>query len=457
MAKKVLLLHCPADKIYLQNYYCNYTSMANYYWQPTDQVVLSGLLRDQDLKVIDAVADKLSFAEAEARILAFAPDVVIFSTGTATWGKDVAFLSGLKAKHPFRLVASSSMFIFEPEYFLKAAPAVDALIIDVLSPEIADYVAGAAKDFTALAVRTGASVQIPALRRPDKEFRIPVPRHELFNLKANRSPLARRVPFALTVTSFGCPFSCRFCVAGSMAYRFRAVDNTLEEFDHLRALGVREIMFNDPTFTVSEKRTIELCRAMTERGYGFSWVANGHVTTLGEEMLSSMKAAGCHTLMIGVESGSDKTLDLLAKGTTHDEIIKGFALCRKLGIRTLAYFIVGLPGETREDIGQTIRFAKALKPDFASFTVLTPDYGSALRREAIDKGWVDPGLRLFDQSNFPIFTAGNLSREDIWKLREKAMRSFYLRPSYLLKKILDVRSARDAFLLVDQARAMFVK
>lgn len=457
MARKVLLLHCPGDKIYLQNYYCNYTSMANYYWQPTDLVVLSGLLRDQDLRVIDSVADKLSFQEAESRILEFGPDVVIFSTGTATWGKNVAFLSEIKKKVPFRLVASSSMFIFEPGYFLKAAPAVDALIIDLLSPEVAEYIAGISKDYTALAVRTSQGLHIPPAKRPDKEFRIPVPRHELFNLKANRSPLARRTPFALTVTSFGCPFSCRFCVAGSMSYRFRTLDSTLEEFDHLRSLGVREIMFNDPTFTVSEKRVIELCRKMKERGYAFSWIANGHVKTLHEEMLSWMKAAGCHTLMIGVESGRDETLDMLSKGTNRKEIIDGFALCRKLGIKTLAYFIIGLPGETKDAIEETIRFAKELKPDFASFTVLTPDYGSALRQEAIDKGWVDPELRLFDQSNFPVFTAGNLSRDDIWKLREKAMRSFYLRPSYLIKKVLGIRSLRDMVLLLDQARAMFVK
>jgi len=181
------------------------------------------------------------------------------------------------------------------------------------------------------------------------------------------------------------------------------------------------------------------------------------VTTLHEETLSWMKAAGCHTLMIGVESGSDETLDMLSKGTNRNEIIDGFALCRKQGIKTLAYFIIGLPGETKDAIEETIRFAKELKPDFASFTVLTPDYGSALRQEAIDKGWVDPELRLFDQSNFPVFTAGNLSREDIWKLREKAMRSFYLRPSYLVKKFFGIRSFRDMALLIDQARAMFVK
>lgn len=168
MARKVLLLHCPGDKIYLQNYYCNYTSMADYYWQPTDQVVLSGLLGDQDLKVIDSVADKLSFQEAESRILEFRPDVIIFSTGTATWGKDVAFLSALKTKIPFRLIASSSMFIFEPDYFLKAAPAVDALIIDVLSLEVAEYVAGVSKDYSALAVRTPQGLRIPPFSAPTR-------------------------------------------------------------------------------------------------------------------------------------------------------------------------------------------------------------------------------------------------------------------------------------------------
>lgn len=455
--KRVLLLNCPEDKVYLQNYYCSYTSPANYYWQPLDLVLLSGVLRDYDLRVIDAAADRLTAAEAGRRVLEFAPEVIIVATGSATWEKDVAFLAPLKEKTGARVLASSSMFLFEAAWFLGASPVFDALLLDPVSPEIRDYIEGAARDYRTLATRTAAGPLPDAPKRPEQDFSIPVPRHELFNLKANRSPLARRSPFALVMTSLGCPFTCAFCVIGSVAYRYRNVDNVIEELRHLASLGVREIMFNDPTFTVSPKRTIELCRKMRAAGLEFTWIANGHVETLDDAVLGEMKAAGCHLLMLGVENARDAILEGVGKGTTAARIREVFALCRKHKIRTLAYFIFGLPGETRETALATIRFARELNPDYASFTTLSPDIGTKIRAEAIADGRLDARTHVLDQMNFPVFTSGDLAPEEIWALRRKALRDFYLRPSFILKKLFGVRSPRDLWLLVDQARSLFLR
>ncbi|HOI44048.1 MAG TPA: B12-binding domain-containing radical SAM protein [Candidatus Aminicenantes bacterium] len=456
MSKKVLLLHCPGDKVYLHDYYTSYSSKANYYWPPTDLVLLSGVLSGFELRVIDAIADRLSAGECEKKILEFSPDAVIFTTGTATWENDIRFITALKPKLRSKILASGSMFLFEAGYFLNAAPAVDAVILDMVSPEIAAFIAGEEKECRALAFRD-AEVQSAPPARKDQNIIIPVPRHELFNLAANRSPLARKKPFALVITSVGCPFTCRFCVAGSIRYRYRNTDSIMEELGKLRDMGVPEIMFNDPTFTVSEKRILDLCRKMAAAGMNFSWSANAHVATVSDEMMDAMSRAGCHTVMIGVESAQDEILAGAAKHTTRDKIRDAFRICRKHGIQTLAYFIIGLPGDTRRSILETIRFAKELDCDFASFTVLTPDIGSALRREAIEKGILDPAIRIFDSTCFPVFTAGDLSMEEIWELRQKAVRDFYLRPSYLVKKILGIRSVKDLLFLIDQARSMFLK
>ncbi|MDH4196650.1 MAG: radical SAM protein [Candidatus Aminicenantes bacterium] len=458
MAKRVLLLNCPGDKVYLQNYYCSYTSPANYYWQPLDLVLLSGVLRDHDLKVIDAVADRLKPAEAERRILEFAPEAIVVSTGSATWAKDIAFLAPVKEKTGALVLASSSMFLFEAEHFLKASPVMDALILNVLSPEIPDFIAGVERPYHALAYRLpGGGLSIDPVRRKEQDFSIPLPRHELFNLKANRSPLARRTPFALVMGSLGCPFTCSFCVIGSVAYQYRNVANIMEELRLLKSLGVREVMFNDPTFTVSEKRVVELCRRMQDEDMGLTWVANGHVATLSDTMLAEMREAGCHLLMIGVENVRDAILEKVNKGATADEIRRAFALCRKFKVRTLAYFIIGLPGETRESALATIRFAKELGPDYASFTTLSPDIGTKVRAEAIAQGLLDPEIRALDQMSLPVFSSGDLEPEEIWKLRKKALRAFYLRPSYILRKLLGVRRPRDLWLLADQALSLFFR
>jgi anaerobic magnesium-protoporphyrin IX monomethyl ester cyclase len=458
MKKKVLLLHCPGDKVYLHDYYTSYSSKANYYWPPTDLVLLSGVLREFDLAVIDAIAEKLSPEECENRIKDFKPEAIIFTTGTATWENDLAFLAKLRLSVPSRYIGSSSMFLFEAEYFLGSSETVDALSLSMVSPEIGDFIEGRDRAYPSIAYRHGSDLHLPSPEsKKEQNFRIPVPRHDLFKLRSNRSPLAKRTPFALVVTSIGCPFTCQFCVAGSIPYQYRNVDNVIEELRFLKSLGIKEIMFNDPTFTVSEKRVLELCRKMKADGLDFSWVCNGHAATVSDEMTEAMKDAGCHTLMIGVESGQNETLQKYSKNTTPEKIKESFRICKKHRIKTLAYFIIGLPGETRKSVLETIRFARELDCDFASFTVLTPDIGSQLRREAIAKGWLDEKTKAFDSTSFPVFTAGDLTKEEIWKLRQKAVRDFYLRPGYLFKKLMGIRSLKDMTFLVNQALSMFMK
>jgi anaerobic magnesium-protoporphyrin IX monomethyl ester cyclase len=457
MTKKVLLLHCPGDKVYLHDYYTSYSSKANYYWPPTDLIILSGVLREFEMAVLDAIAEKLSREECEERILSFQPDVIISTTGTATWENDVQFLEKIKQKTPARIFGSSSIFLFEAEYFLNATPIFDALLLDIVSPEIAEFIRGEKKEYRTITTRDGKVFSPPTGLKKDNDFRIPIPRHELFRFERNRSPLARRKPFTLVITSLGCPFTCKFCVAGSLRYRYRNIDNVIEELKLLKSLGIKEIMFNDPTFTVSKKRIFELCQKMKENGLDFTWVSNAHVATLSEGMVSAMSQAGCHTMMIGVESGSDRILETYSKGTTKEKIKKAFSLCKEYRIKTLAYFIIGLPGETRESLLETIRFSKELDCDFASFTVPTPDIGSKMRQEAIDKGWLDPGIKIFDSTAFPVFSSTELSKNEIWKFRQRAVREFYLRPSYLIKKIIGIRSLRDLTFLMDQALAMFFK
>jgi uncharacterized radical SAM superfamily protein len=457
LGKKVLLLHCPGDKVYLHDYYTSYSSKANYYWPPSDLVLLSGMLDGFDLAVLDAIAERLTPEETERRILDFKPDAVVFTTGTATWENDRRFLEGLKSKLPCRLIGSGSVFLFEAETLLGQAPFLDALILDLVSPEIATFIEGAPGPFKTL-VLPGRPVPDPMPGWPkQQDFSLPLPRQDLFQHARNRSPLARRRPFALVVTSIGCPYSCRFCVAGSIPYRRRAVESVLEELRLLRSLGIREIMFNDPTFTVSHKRIADLCGRMTAEGLDFGWTANGHVATLSDDTVAILRKAGCHTLMIGVESARDEILALYAKGSTRAKVAEAFRTCKRHKIKTLAYFIIGLPGETRESTLETIKLAKELDCDFASFTVPTPDIGSKMRQDAIAKGWLSRETLTFDSTEFPVFASDSLSAQEIWELRQKAVRSFYLRPSYLIKKVLGIRSVRDFLFLLDQARAMFVK
>jgi radical SAM superfamily enzyme YgiQ (UPF0313 family) len=170
-----------------------------------------------------------------------------------------------------------------------------------------------------------------------------------------------------------------------------------------------------------------------------------------------MKAAGCHTVSLGIESGSDEILEKYSKKITTDEIKSTIRMLNAYKIHVLGYFIIGLPGDDEESIRKTIDLAKELDIDFASFAIATPDVGTPLREEALQKGWMRPEEDVFDSTDFPVLEAGTLSKEEVWKLRNQAVREFYLRPSYLFKMIRQIRSLRDIQVAVSNALSLFRK
>jgi radical SAM superfamily enzyme YgiQ (UPF0313 family) len=452
----VLLLNPPGDKLYIRDYYCSFSSKADYYWPPQDLIYLSGVLDARfDVRVIDAIIAKLSPDECARRIEALDPAAVILTTGTATMKADAAFAARLKAGRPgLRIVASAGIMKFIGEELLAGTPAFDAVLLDFGESDIVPFFEGGPGPWKSLLVRSEKGI-VASDAPVGREYSVPVPRHDLFDFAKYRLPIARRSPFTVVVTSLGCPYRCGFCTAGAFGYRVRPVDDVVKELRLLRRLGVREILFQDPTFTINTRRVVELCRKMVEADFRFSWSANADLHALDEEKIGWMKKAGCHTLSVGIESGDDGMLRKYSKMITVDEVRAKVALLDRSGIKVLGYFILGLPGETRESAERTIDLARRLKLDIASFAIATPDIGTPLRAEALEKGWIPPGLLAWDSTEFPILETGALTKEEIWDLRKKAVRAFYLRPSYILRKLLGVRSPRDVRNLVSNALSLF--
>jgi radical SAM superfamily enzyme YgiQ (UPF0313 family) len=271
-------------------------------------------------------------------------------------------------------------------------------------------------------------------------FRIPRPRHELFPTKGYRFSFARTADFATVLTDYGCPYPCTFCVIGTLGFQTRPVPDVLEEIDALRARGTRELFFMDQTFGIKRERALELCRAFEERG-DLSWTAYTRPDYADDELLSAMRRAGCHTVMMGVESASDILLAEYKKGYASDIVKGGFANAKRHGLRTVGTFIIGLPEETEETLRETLELAIGLQMDFMSVNVAVPRFGTPFRKRALELGLADADDLVMDQGGEQAFLpTRTLDRDSMLALKKNMVRRFYLRPSYLWNRLRSVRS-----------------
>jgi len=188
--------------------------------------------------------------------------------------------------------------------------------------------------------------------------------------------LGRKLTVIHVVSSRGCPFRCIFCSSSALCgkrFRARSVENMLDEIEEaVERYKTRHVEFIDDTFTLNRRRTAEFCEEVKRRGLDISWNCSSRVDTIDEDLMRKMREAGCSIIFFGVESASQRTLDLIGKGITVDRAVKAINLAKRVGIEVLASFVIGFPWETIEDMKETIRFATKLKPDFAEFSVSTP-------------------------------------------------------------------------------------
>ncbi len=451
---KILLLNPPGDRAYVRDYYCSKVSKSNYLFQPIDLVMLSGVLAsDHELRVCDAIADGLTDGECLGLIRDYAPDALVSLAGAVCLEHDLAFLAEA-ANHTGQVLVSGDAFLDGPVCWLERYPFLAAIILDFTSDDTARFLAGQRTGLPALAFPGGT---LFASRPKGQCFSIPTPRHDLFTSPNYRFPFVRDRRFATVLTDYGCPYPCTFCVMATLGYRYRQVEDVIGELDQLRKLGMREIFFADQSFGVMRDRAVGLCEEMIANGYGFGWVCFSRVDLLDRELLRLMKRAGCHTVILGVESASDDILSHYRKGYCREQIIAAFELCRETGIRTVATFIIGLPEETRETARNTIDFLKHLCCDFASFNMAVPRAGTPLREIAIESGLAASGVTCMDQTGTTIAMPSlHLTMEEIGALRREAIRAFYLRPGYLLRRIASIRSRYELFEQVREAFHLLV-
>ena len=267
--------------------------------------------------------------------------------------------------------------------------------------------------------------------------------------EAGHGAFAKNFPTAPLIITRGCPFQCTFCAGGAISgkrVRSRSIGNVIAEMEYLHARhGVKEFLIEDENLTLQEKLTYEFCEKLMAspiRGVSWSCPSGVRIDTLNPELLKTMERAGCYSLAVGVEFGTQKMLDLTKKRLTIEMIENKIDLLAQTNIKTTGFFLLGVPGEEMDDMKATVDFALRLKIGRAQFNNFMPLPGSELYESLKRRGLLgDISWDRFFVHDVA-WEGSSFSRKTLKNLQRKAYLRFYLRPRIIANLMREVRGIR---------------
>ena len=408
------------------------------FWYPTWLAQPAALVPNS--RVLDAPADGLGVEQTLN--IAVGYDLVIIHTSTPSFPTDARFAEQLKARRPGLIIGMvGAKAAVDPGGTLSATTAIDFVCREEFDYTCQDVAAGKPlREIAGLSFRLpDGSIEHnpsrPMIENMDElPFVAPVYKRDLKIRNYFIGYLLH--PYVSIYTGRGCRSRCTFCLwpqtVGGHRYRTRSAQSVIDEVRWIKENmpEVREIMFDDDTFTDFKPRVEEIARGLGEIGLPWSCNAKANVPY---DTLKIMKENGLRLLLVGYESGDDQILLNIKKGLRTDIARRFTEDCRKLGIQIHGTFILGLPGETRETIEKTIAYAKEINPHAIQVSLAAPYPGTTLYRQAVDNGWLEENkvIHLVNDQGVQLAAISypHLSREEIYHGVETFYRRFYFRPS----------------------------
>lgn len=406
----------------------------------------------------------------QRELAAFAPGVVGVTAMTPTLPAAATIGRSCKEIVPeATLVLGGYHVSFLPEGTMGGYPAFDVGVVgegEATLHELVEAVASGAdlEQVPGLVLRRGGGLAMTAPRERLRDLdALPWP-HEHYDLDhyLYYGGYTGRWTFkcASAIVSRGCPFRCRFC-ASQRFWSERCLvvspERVVDEMRYLARRGARSVYFRDSTFNANKKWVREFCEAKRRAGVKMRWLCNSRVDTLTDEQLGLMADAGLEALYFGVESGSQRVLDYYNKGVTVEQIREAFALCRKHGIATAAYFMIGAPVETRADIEQSRSLAHELGAKYTYWFIYTPLPGAPLYDDFVERGYrPDFENFVFSRATIPV---GDMTPQELEAVHRQLVAEFQRTPTRgdvwrrRLEILGSVRSARDARFLAHRVAA----
>jgi radical SAM superfamily enzyme YgiQ (UPF0313 family) len=405
-----------------------------------------------EVTIVDARTLRLTPEQVLAQLRGFKPDLLGFMMTTYMFRETLQWASYLKENLRVPVVFGGYNLRVYPRESLMNEVAdfgvVNSAYFTV--PRLLEELEGRRRfsDVPGLVYkRDGEVVETPAHPVPEAFDDYPNPaRHLLPNDLYAEFPTERR-NFTVMVTSKGCPMGCLFCEAGRTPYNPRSPGTVVNEMQEcVERYGIHEIDIFDYEFLIDRRRAMAILREMQRRRLDVIWACRARIDSVDEEILREMKASGCNRIYFGIESGVQEILDRVNKGIRLEQVRETIRLTKRLGIRALGFFLIGSPGETRQSVDQTLKFAKELDLDYVQFSKLTAKpltpYWRKMVEETGQDYWRDYILGLTEEKALPRpWTA--LTNEEIDAITKKAYVSYHRRPSFLLRSTLKCRSLEE--------------
>lgn len=445
-----------------------------------DLILLSGVVREAGFEpmFVDAQIDRLSWSELTRRLQQFDLAGIVTLTSSSRIDEELAALRRLREDLGGVSCYLVGTILLQLEAgrvrgILESNPWLDGIILNTTENNFGDLIAAeVSRDVEPVnvAVRRRLhrhndasspdgekAVCVPPVKvRYGDSLRVPHPEHAIFKDGRYSFPQSKRGPVTCTQLSFGCPFTCEFCV-DNRQYRkmlYRDVDDVIEELVDVDRNGFREVYFKDLTFGLNKKITTEFLEKLIAKRLGLRFLCTTRIDVATPELLYLMRRAGCYGIEFGVEHAKQSVRARVDKPISDADIHDVFKRCRKLGIETTAFVMLAFEDDTEEDVRDTIAFARLLDADYVSFNVVNALPGTAFEARARREGF------LLEEASDYGFVRSNirhkhLTPERIEALYREAVRSFYFRPRQMARRILGLRSMFELKKLVRLGQAAF--
>ncbi len=377
-------------------------------WPQTSLAMMAGVFPDDEVKIIDCIAEGISYSQLFDQMREFAPSWVVFNPISSTVTHDMIvahYGKSLGAK----TVAVSPHTKALREESLERYKALDYAV---------DYTRGG--DEPEYALRE----LIRGQKCNGERFEdIPAARQDLLPIDKYSLPFIGR-GYTFVVTSRGCPWKCIYCrqtVMNESKVRFRPVATVIEE---IRKYNLKNIAFHADTATMNKRWIYEFCEKVPR---GTRWVCNSRVDTVDFNMLKAMRSAGCWMVCFGVESGNNRVLEMNKKEATVEQARQAVRWAKKAGLRVWGYFMLGMYGDNERTMDETIQLSLSEQFDIVNFAISAPYPGTEWGQIAESKGWLkDKRWEAYDQNYSAQVSQPDCSIETVKKYQKKAYLKWYL-------------------------------